>query len=708
MEGTRPPEPQPTNKIQEALLGLARAALLEAQRAFDEKSDVERYKLHGNGLHGGGVVVSCVLYVGRQCMQAAAKDFTGQASGCLRRVVGLAPSDWGYCRSALTWLLQAAGQYVLNIMLVEDRKTGGRDMTGAVLQSVERDLDAEKDHLLEVHAATLAAEEAVSTSIHRPASGPAVEVGRSAAGRPKGEEPTFSPGFPEPKLPPLDFRKIEEVEKSYRSGAVLILTAVEAELRAVLARLEPPEGSEKALKVQEGGQTYYVGSYGKTPVVALLCEPGSAGRDGSLSTAKDAIGTWSPCGVICAGIAFGVKAGEHKIGDVLVSTKIFCYEPQRKGTMDVQRGAIPEAGRVLKNRFKNMLTWEFKRPDDYKCQKYLGPLLSGEKLVASETFLGELVSKYPDALGGEMEGNGLYAAAASRDITEWIVVKGICDWGDEHKDKRYQPMAAASAVSLVHAVLSEADYRAGKRSRGQRKARQVPSPPPPIARPVPPAAPPNRWAPWNLLYQEHDGRPYLTGPAMSLFRKAFSHLRYVNEGQGQPHIVLDRTYAIVRRVPEHDAYYLEPVEPADHQFAPVATSVESVGLSLWIKKARETPEQHDYDLVVAVNNMSDRKIEGYRVEVQVPRLVLPPASVPESSRSEPIVRFVTEKGPAVAIVFPGETNEIARIRYVFTDKIEQDVEHGRMRTATVQVRFFFEHRSSPIVLERLLRYLHNF
>ena len=60
------------------------------------------------------------------------------------------------------------------------------------------------------------------------------------------------------------------------------------------------------------------------------------------------------------------------------------------------------------------------------------------------------------AIGGEMEGAGV-AAAAARTKTEWILVKAVCDWADGQKHDGYQEMAAAASASLVHAVLSEPD-----------------------------------------------------------------------------------------------------------------------------------------------------------------------------------------------------------------------------------------------------------
>ncbi len=83
---------------------------------------------------------------------------------------------------------------------------------------------------------------------------------------------------------------------------------------------------------------------------------------------------------------------------------------------------------------------------------HFGTILSGEKLVDNPEFRAELLEMRPEAIGGEMEGAGLCAAAANHKV-EWILVKAICDWGDGTKDKKYQKMAAEHAVSFVEHVL---------------------------------------------------------------------------------------------------------------------------------------------------------------------------------------------------------------------------------------------------------------
>jgi nucleoside phosphorylase len=167
------------------------------------------------------------------------------------------------------------------------------------------------------------------------------------------------------------------------------------------------------------------------------------------------IQAWELAAVIMVGIAFGKDSAKQAIGNVLVSERIVPYEPQRIGlTSNEDRGSETSAGAVLLNRFRNVVGWCFKAPDGRQCGFQTGPILSGEKLVDNPEFKRKLFERYPTAVGGEMEGAGV-AAAAERKHCEWIVVKAICDWGDGTKTKMHQGFAAAASVDLVEHVLNQ-------------------------------------------------------------------------------------------------------------------------------------------------------------------------------------------------------------------------------------------------------------
>jgi nucleoside phosphorylase len=242
---------------------------------------------------------------------------------------------------------------------------------------------------------------------------------------------------------------------------IVLFTAAEPEFEAVLRYLESFPMRNAILKGFAEQETYYLGKFGSCLAAVTKCRMGSFESGSATLATEHALRVWRPRAVLMVGIAFGKDSTKQKIADVLVASQVISYEPQRIGEKEpIQRGPIIPANPTLLNRFENVPGWSFFRPDCSKCDRHVGPLLSGEKLVDDPTFKEELFARYPQAIAGEMEGVGL-AAAAIRHGVPWILVKGICDWADGNKQKKHQPLAAAAAVSLLHYVLSQVEVLHG-------------------------------------------------------------------------------------------------------------------------------------------------------------------------------------------------------------------------------------------------------
>jgi nucleoside phosphorylase len=236
---------------------------------------------------------------------------------------------------------------------------------------------------------------------------------------------------------------------------IILLTATQTERDTVLRHLQPLPDLAAIARVFHANNTYFLGRLGQYSVVLCLCSMGSSGRDSSQIVTSEVIRFWKPAALIMVGIAFGRDPNRQAIGDVLVSDRIIAYEPEKVGESAIPRGQQFLAGPRLFNRFRDAtVDWSFRNPGGVLCTRYLGPILSGEKLIDNLDFKSGLFRAHPNALGGEMEGAG-FAAAADREKCEWIVVKGICDWADGNKDDQHQGFAAASALSLVQHVLSQ-------------------------------------------------------------------------------------------------------------------------------------------------------------------------------------------------------------------------------------------------------------
>ncbi|RYP46758.1 hypothetical protein DL768_007105 [Monosporascus sp. mg162] len=89
-----------------------------------------------------------------------------------------------------------------------------------------------------------------------------------------------------------------------------------------------------------------------------------------------------------------------------------------------------------------------RRPDSKRTRVWYGPIGSGEKLMRNTRQRNELRDRY-NIIGLEME------AAGTMNRIPVGVIRGVCDYGDEHKTKDWQPYAAAMAAAYAKAILSE-------------------------------------------------------------------------------------------------------------------------------------------------------------------------------------------------------------------------------------------------------------
>jgi nucleoside phosphorylase len=237
-----------------------------------------------------------------------------------------------------------------------------------------------------------------------------------------------------------------------KTADILLVTATKTESKAVLDVFKKATGEEPHL-VSIGNQIYHdIGSVNEKSIVLVQSEMGSGGPGASLLTVHKAITDLSPNEVIMVGIAFGIDPEKQSIGDVLVSNQLMLYELQRAGTKDenlqiIPRGDRPSASTQLVSCFKGVNLYRNKP----KYNVHFGLILSGEKLVDNVDLRQQLLDLEPEAIGGEMEGSGLYAACHDSRVN-WIIVKAICDWADGKKSENKevkQKLAAKNAANFV-------------------------------------------------------------------------------------------------------------------------------------------------------------------------------------------------------------------------------------------------------------------
>ena len=257
-----------------------------------------------------------------------------------------------------------------------------------------------------------------------------------------------------------NYKEVEDhfIDKYRDKFNLLILTATKVEKEVLHENMTPLPGQTEILEIKNKKYTYYIGVFGAFYAVHVSCnEMGSMGRNSSAITAVDGIETWAPSVALMVGIAFGADKKKQKIGDVLISERILPYDPKRVGKEEtVSRGKEGPASSLLLDRYKSITGWDFNHENGIP-KIITGLILSGETLLDNTPLKKQMIKEHPEAIGGEMEGPGIYAACDGR-VNDWILVKGICDWADGNKKKdkdKYQKMAIDSAVALSSLVFNK-------------------------------------------------------------------------------------------------------------------------------------------------------------------------------------------------------------------------------------------------------------
>ncbi len=210
------------------------------------------------------------------------------------------------------------------------------------------------------------------------------------------------------------------------------------------------------------GRYFKLGRVGNDRVsVFRLGAIGSNRADGSAFTCHRARAETGAASVIGVGTAFGI-AGSQEVGDVIVSKSIFLYEEctvrETSSASGVRRLYPPDAKIMASepwvDRFYALRRAGWMTPSG-RAGMHVGTLLAGSKRIESATYRDELVARVPHSddpvVGGEMEAAGI--AAACREPAQWVIVKGISDFGTTESRKEIKTTRGLAARAAAECVL---------------------------------------------------------------------------------------------------------------------------------------------------------------------------------------------------------------------------------------------------------------
>lgn len=255
----------------------------------------------------------------------------------------------------------------------------------------------------------------------------------------------------------------------------LIMTALEEEREAILDQLP---GYRLLLPTPDDPRIYYTAQVIRpTPTdpldhyeyTVIVFQMPRMGQVEAASATKDAIRRWRPRYVLLVGIAGGVAANRVRLGDVLIADEIVDYTEVKDTSQGMQyRPHGDQANPRLLQAAQHLIdsAWlpliKHPHPAAGIPDRQFGLVLTGNKVIASQTALDSYRAVYPKMLGVEMEAWGVARAVAQTEPPPgFLMIRGVSDLADEQKSRPElqewrsyaRQVAAAFAIGLISSGL---------------------------------------------------------------------------------------------------------------------------------------------------------------------------------------------------------------------------------------------------------------
>jgi nucleoside phosphorylase len=241
-----------------------------------------------------------------------------------------------------------------------------------------------------------------------------------------------------------------------------IVTALPLEREAIVARLE----GVVRVSNPDDPYTFHIGTIplgDKSSYTAVVVQLLEMGNLEAAASATSVLGRWKPKHVLMLGIAAGIGKNGVRIGDVVVASSVYYYEPGKsKEGGEERRPRTFVVDRVLYGKALNYEAAEWKdninvpppgTRSGFVPKAHFGPIASGEKVIADQGTIDQLVSEVPKLVGVAMEGAGV-AQAAENNQCGFLEIRGASDLGDKKKkDNKWRPFAAHAAAAFAIGFL---------------------------------------------------------------------------------------------------------------------------------------------------------------------------------------------------------------------------------------------------------------
>ncbi len=221
----------------------------------------------------------------------------------------------------------------------------------------------------------------------------------------------------------------------------LILAVQDAELNALLKIVDSHRPVETIGPHTRSVYEVNLASTDTQARTGIVASIGRVGRVDAAIAAANLLNFYFAPTVLLLGLAGGFGQNKVKLGDVLVATQIVDYEMQRIRDADIEtRWRIFNADEqllLIARKTSDTNWWTRMTPNPLSGRPpavHFGPVLSGDKVIASARVVKTFLEVRPDVLGIEMEGAGVAAVVSQTKIsTRFVMIRGVADLSSDSK-----------------------------------------------------------------------------------------------------------------------------------------------------------------------------------------------------------------------------------------------------------------------------------
>jgi nucleoside phosphorylase len=248
----------------------------------------------------------------------------------------------------------------------------------------------------------------------------------------------------------------------------VLLTALEEEREALLRRLPPlvklPPSAADVLVYHAGDLPFSFSDGRVASYRVVVLSVGGMGRVKAADVAAAAINRWRPRFMVLVGIAGGIASAGVALGDVLIADQFVDYElqklksdgPSRRYEVYPADARLLAAASNLEQKWRELV--KTPRPEEGEPARFIGPIATGDKVIAAAGALHEHLREWPKLIGVEMEAGGAARVAhTSARKPGFFMIRSVSDLADSAQEapatriwRSYAcDVAAAYAVGLL-------------------------------------------------------------------------------------------------------------------------------------------------------------------------------------------------------------------------------------------------------------------